>query len=80
MQEITLPPVMKFAELTNEVEKEIKLTSKEEALINSTKNFEEFMRNSCYHLELDAPNKSTVNDEHLCCMGQIFCLFYTAYN
>jgi hypothetical protein len=61
VQEITLRPAMKFAELTNKVEKEIKLTNKEAALIQSNRDFEEFMRNSCYHLELDAPKKSTVN-------------------
>ncbi|XP_047085667.1 DNA-directed RNA polymerase III subunit RPC7-like [Lolium rigidum] len=61
--EIALPPVIKCGELINKVEKEIKLTNKEAALIESTKNFEEFMRNSCYHLELDAPKKKNDGKE-----------------
>jgi hypothetical protein len=49
VQEIPLPET-KFA-----------ATAEEKALILSTLKLEEFIRNSCYHLEPDVPKKSTVN-------------------
>lgn len=48
LQEITLPE-MTCAKATNE----------EKALILSTLKLDDFMRNSCYYLEPDAPKKST---------------------
>jgi len=48
-QDITLPE-MKCAKASNE----------EKALILSTLKLEEFWRSSCYHLEEDAPKKSTM--------------------
>jgi len=48
-QDITLPE-MKCAKASNE----------EKALIVSTLKLEEFWRSSCYHLEEDAPKKSTM--------------------
>lgn len=39
-----------------------KATNEEKALIQSTLKFEEFWRHSCYHLEEDAPKKSTMTE------------------
>uniref|UniRef100_A0ACD5UJS8 Uncharacterized protein n=2 Tax=Avena sativa TaxID=4498 RepID=A0ACD5UJS8_AVESA len=40
-----------------------KATNEERALIQSTLKLEEFMKNSCYHLELDAPKKKNDDKE-----------------
>jgi hypothetical protein len=62
-QDITLPELACVKASNEEKASElirVKASNEEKALVQSTLNLEEFWRTSCYHLEENAPRKSTM--------------------